>query len=187
LLEKYGLASPREVLLSSADEIAKVEDLGWPVIAKTTDLRLLHKAKIGAVIQDITSIEQAKEALGKLKEWDPLVVFQEKIKEGVEVIIGAHKDPLWGWYMAVGMGGSLSDTYDDRSYIFLPATKSQMLQALTRTKLAKLLDAGKSASLVDAMYKLQQCVLTTNGITEIEINPLFVSDKKVIAADLKRA
>lgn len=187
LLKKYEIDSPKEILLSKEEELDKLKDLGWPLIGKTTNLKLLHKAKIGAVIKDITNIEEAKSAMTKLSEWGETVVFQQKITEGIEVLLGVHNDPFWGWYMAVGMGGSLSDTYDDRAYTFLPATKPELTKALDRTKLAKVLSANQKNLLINTMYKLQDCALSTSSLTELEINPLFVSETISIAADLKRS
>lgn len=187
LLQKYGVESPKELILSKEEELTKVSDLGWPVIAKTTNLKLLHKAKLGAVVKDILNIDQAKDAMIKMRQWGEQTLFQQKINEGVEVLLGVHNDPFWGWYLAVGMGGSLSDTYDDRTYVFLPSTRSEMTSALGRTKLSKLLTDNQNKLLLETMYKLQDCALSTSSLKELEINPLFVSDNKTIAADLKRS
>ena len=125
--------------------------------------------------------------MNKMREWGDETLFQQKITEGVEVLLGVHNDPFWGWYLAVGMGGSLSDTYDDRAYVFLPSTRSEMTSALGRTKLSKLLTDTQKKLLLETMYKLQDCALSTSSLKELEINPLFVSDNKTIAADLKRS
>jgi succinyl-CoA synthetase beta subunit len=42
------------------------------------------------------------------------------------------------------------------------------------------------AELMQAILSLQKCVYETAKISEIEINPLFVTDVGVVAADLKR-
>lgn len=186
LLGKYGIEHPTEVSVNSPQELAKVESLGYPVIAKTTNLELKHKAKIGAVVQDVVSREQVNATYTKLQQWGTQAVFQQKIKSGVEVLLGAHHDPIWGWYMAVGMGGSLSDTYDDRAYIFLPGTEAEFSAAIARTKLSSLLGEKGLAELMQAILSLQKCVYETAKISEIEINPLFVTDVGVVAADLKR-
>jgi acetyltransferase len=186
LLQKYQINLPTEVKVGSEDELAKVASLGYPVIAKTTNLELKHKLKIGAVIQDVVSAEQVKAAYKQLAQWGVEAVFQQEIKAGVEVLLGVHHDPVWGWYMAVGMGGSLSDTYDDRAYIFLPGARAEFEQAIGRTKLAGLLDESAKKQLLQAMENLQNCIYETEKIGEIEINPLFVTDTGVVAADLKR-
>lgn len=187
LLNKFGISSPPQLLVSAPADLNKLKDLGWPVIAKTTNLTLLHKAKLGAVIKDIVSLTQAKQSIAKLQKWGSEVVFQQKIAEGVEVLLGAHHDSIWGWYLAVGLGGSLSDTYDDRAYIFLPVTSSEMDLALGRTKLSDLLSKQSRIHLISAMSNLQTCVFSTPGLLELEINPLFVSENGVVAADLKRS
>lgn len=187
LLAKYNLASPLEIITSDEKELTQLKDLIWPLIAKTTNLSLLHKAKLGAVIPDIINQDQAIAAYHHLLQWGREVVFQQKIKSGVEVLLGAHQDSFWGWYLAVGIGGSLTNTYDDRAYIFLPATETELDNALNRTKLVTLLSPDARNELLTAIWNLQKCVLSTQHLTELEINPLFVDGSGVVAADLKRA
>ncbi|MEI6690367.1 MAG: acetate--CoA ligase family protein [bacterium] len=187
LLKECNIQSPKQLLISDNSELPKLQDFKWPLIGKTTNLQLLHKAKLGAVIQDILNLEQATAAFTHLQQWGTQVVFQQKITTGIEVLLGISKDPFWGWYMAIGMGGSLSDTFDDRAYIFLPATPVEIKKALERTKVITLLNPIAIDQLVLAATKLAEYIKAIPNLTEIEINPLFVTDEGVIAADLKRS
>jgi len=90
------------------------------------------------------------------------------------------------WYCAVGLGGSLSDTLADRRYFFLPAQKTVIAYTLSQTKLASLLTKEQTHALVETINTLQHCALETNKLTELEINPLFITENGAIVADMKR-
>jgi acetyltransferase len=187
LLESSGLKTPVAKIINRESELNTLSTLGYPLITKTTNLEIKHKGKIGAIMVDLIGKSECLAAYTKLKQWGSSVVFQEKIKSGHEVLLGAHKDPIWGWYIALGLGGSLSDTYDDRVYIFLPAGEAVIKSALARTKLSSLLNPLQTKLLITGIIKFQNLVLSVPKLTELEINPLFITDKGLIAADLKRS
>lgn len=187
LLRDYGFHFPVQLLVSSDAGLEALTQLHWPLIAKSTDLTLKHKAKIGAVMKDITDPAKAALAYKHLSAWKKEVIYQEMVTSGVEVLLGVHRDPVWGWYLAVGLGGSLSDTYDDRSYTFLPASDADFKAALARTKLSTLLTPASTSLLIRSMSRLMAVALETKDLTELEINPLFVADSEVTAVDLKRS
>jgi acetyltransferase len=187
LLESCGLKTPAAKIINSESELNTLSTLGYPLIAKTTNLEIKHKGKIGAIMVDLIGKSECLTAYTKLKQWGSSVVFQEKIKSGHEVLLGAHHDPVWGWYIALGLGGSLSDTYDDRVYIFLPAEEDVIKSALARTKLSSLLNPLQTKLLITGIHKFQDLVLSVPKLTELEINPLFITDSDLIAADLKRS
>jgi acetyltransferase len=187
LVESCGFSTPISKIISSELELDSLTTLTFPLIAKTTNLELKHKGKVGAVIQDIVDLSECQAAYEKLSRFGSSVVFQEKIKSSIEVLLGAHHDPTWGWYIALGLGGSLSDTYDDRIYIFLSANAEMYKQSLMQTKLSKLLSPTQITSLISGIIKFQEIVLSTTNLSELEINPLFVTDSLLIAADLKRS
>ncbi|MFZ2199811.1 MAG: acetate--CoA ligase family protein, partial [Microgenomates group bacterium] len=187
LLEDYDFKTPKSIIITSKSDLPKLADLTYPLIAKTTNLEIKHKGKIGAVILDLIDASTSLAAYQKLTQWGSDVVFQEKIKTGVEVLLGAHHDPVWGWYLAVGLGGSLSDTYDDRIYLFLPVDATQIRSVLHTTKLVSLLNESQTKFLIEGILKFACLVLETKGLNEFEINPLFVTKDQLIAADLKRS
>lgn len=187
LIESCGFKTPISIIVSSKIELEKLSSLTFPLIAKTTNLELKHKGKVGAMVQDLVDISECQAAYEKLSHFGSNVVFQEKIKSSIEVLLGAHHDPIWGWYIALGLGGSLSDTYDDRVYIFLPANAEMYKQSLMQTKLSKLLSPTQITLLISGIIQFQEIVLSTTNLGELEINPLFVTDSKLIAADLKRS
>lgn len=187
LLEKHGLQFPNQVLVKSESDLATTQTLQFPLVAKTTDLTLKHKAKLGAVIRDIQNEAQVKQAFTTLQRWHFPVVFQETVIGEVQALIGLHNDVQFGWYLAVGLGGSLSDTIADRAYCFLPAQQSALEHTILRTKLNAVLSQEQRSQLVETLNNLQHCALAVQNLTELEINPLFILKEIQVIADMKRA
>lgn len=186
LLEKHGLQFPNQTLMKSEGNVTDIKTLKFPLVAKTTDLTLKHKAKLGAVIRGIQDEAQVRQAFIELQQWKYPVIFQETVIGEVEALVGLHKDIQFGWYLAVGLGGSLSDTVADRTYCFLPAQQSMLERTVLRTKLSAALSQEQRAQLVATLDNLQHCALAVQNLTELEINPLFILKDTQIIADMKR-
>ncbi len=186
LLESYGLQFPKQKIISSLDGVPSLSSLSTPLIAKTTDLELKHKAKLGAVVGNVCDLGYARTVYDHLQTWKHPVVFQEMVTGGREALIGFTNDPQFGWYMAMGIGGGMSDAIADRAYCFLPASQDEMMSALKKTRLSTLLTPIQTLKLVQTLLKLQTCVLSTQDLKELEINPLFITENSMIVADMKR-
>lgn len=186
LLEQYGLTFPRQKIISSKHDVSQLASLSTPLIAKTTDLELKHKAKLGAVIGNVCDLHYAQTVFDHLQTWKHPVVFQEMIAKGREALIGFTQDPQFGWYIAIGIGGSMSDAIADRAYCFLPASEKEVLRTVKKTRLSTILTPVQTMKLVQMLLKLQTCVLSTQDLKELEINPLFITDNAMIVADMKR-
>lgn len=185
LLSEYGLQFPLQMIVEKESDLELLKTLQFPLFAKTTDMKLKHKAKLGGVIAHIETFEQAREAYGKLREFGYPVVFQQSV-DGIEALVGFHNDKQFGWYLAVGMGGSFSDVLSDRAYCFLPASKTVISNAISRTKFGSLLSPQQKDRLILLLHRLQLCMFETQGLQEVEINPLFITETGEVAADMKR-
>ena len=164
----------------------QLKSLSSPLVAKTTDLELKHKAKLGAVIGNVCDLGYAHTVFDHLQKWKYPVVFQETITGGREALVGFTQDPQFGWYVAIGIGGSMSDAIADRAYCFLPATRIELAQTLKKTRLSTLLTPIQSIKFLNILEQLQACVLATQDLKELEINPLFITENSMIVADMKR-
>ena len=144
-----------------------------------------HKAKVGAVVTNIATLAEAEQVFKQLSKWSGEVVYQETIVEGVQAIVGLRNDPQFGWYVAVGLGGSLSDALEDRAYVFLPTSPTIFARALARTKLSTVLNVKQTEQCLKALLALQTLALSTKNLQELEINPLFISNSFCVVADMK--
>lgn len=191
MLENYGFTLPRCAITNSLDEVNKIGELDptrvFPLIAKTTNLKLKHKAIVGGVIKNINSLEDATEAYKSLQRFGQSVLFQEVITESTELILGAKRDDDFGPFLAVGLGGSMTNILADRAYVFLPATTREIQSALQRTKAYQTLDSDQKGMVAIAMERLARVIIEHPEINELEINPLMVTAEQILVADVKVA
>lgn len=189
LLENYGFTLPRCAIVSSKKQLEELEKLDekrvYPLIAKTANLKLKHKALVGGIVPDITSYSQAISAYESLSKFGPQVILQEVIPNAIEIILGAKRDNVFGPFIAVGSGGALTNIIADREYVFLPASHRDIASACFRTKIFTLLSKQQQHLVINAVKNFAQLVNSHHEINEIELNPLLLTKDKAYAVDVK--
>ncbi len=188
LLSAYHFHVPKSAIVTKLEEVGEaMEYVDRPAVAKTAGLAIAHKASVGGVILNIMSTTNARIAFRKLQTLYSEVLFQQTIKGELELIIGAKRDPQFGPFVTVGLGGTLTNTLEDRAYAFMPTTKTYLTRAFNTTKAAKVLHKkGISIEpIIDMMMRLGSVLLDIHCINELEINPAIVTHKQIYAADIK--
>jgi acyl-CoA synthetase (NDP forming) len=102
-----------EVIVRDADEArAAAPRLRYPVAVKV--LGPLHRTEIGGVRLGVSTLEElvaAVRALGPLGE----ACLVQPMIEGLEVLIGAVRDPELGTFVMVAPGGVRAELYGERA------------------------------------------------------------------------
>jgi hypothetical protein len=119
----------------------------------------------------------------------------QEMVSGVEAIVGARSDPLYGPMLLVGAGGVLVELVEDAALRLLPVTDEDVRGMVDGLKLARLLSgfrgrpAAARAALEQAALALGRFFLDHRArIADIEINPLMVRPQLDAAgADRTRA
>jgi succinyl-CoA synthetase beta subunit len=108
---------------------------------------------------------------------------------GVEAIIGARNDPLYGPLIMVGSGGVLVELVGDVALRLLPIDRAGAREMIASLKLARLLKGFRgrpkadAEALVTAVVGLgKYFVAHRHCLDEIEINPLIVRAERAGAA-----
>ncbi len=131
LLQMYNLTIPDYQIIDDKSALPKaLSTLHRPVVLKTANMGLKHKAKLGGVYLDIMTNVQARIAYERLKRLSPQVIVQKTIAAQAELIIGSKRDPQLGTFITFGMGGSLTDALSDRVYAFIPASRNYLKELL---------------------------------------------------------
>jgi len=199
-LKDYGVGGPPERFVDSAEEaVAAAEAVGFPVVLKGIVENVIHKSDAGLVKvglnstsdvqREVTQMARAAERLdGKLLGF----LVQRKLSSICEMFVGARVDPDFGPLVAVGAGGIQVELYKDIAVSVAPLDVDGALQAITRTRVAKLLTGfrGAPAADIDAAARTVSAVSRfiadhADQISEVEINPLAVMerDKGCVALD----
>jgi acyl-CoA synthetase (NDP forming) len=179
LLREFGLPASRTQAISSAEELAAVGE--FPVAMKTAS-GIAHKTEANGVVLNIAdaaelwaAYEHMAAALG------PDVIVAPMAADGVEMILGATRDPRFGPVVIVGFGGVRAETLHDVTFALPPFDTAHARHCIDRLRLRPLLDGvrGKPAADIDAFCNLasQFSVIVDalrDEVQEIDINPVIV-------------
>jgi acyl-CoA synthetase (NDP forming) len=103
--------------------------------------------------------------------------------KGVELMVGAKRDPGWGTVLLVGLGGIWVEALGDVQLVPGSADAAQIREALSKLRSAKLLASARGAlpadvdAVVQAVMALGRLMQTVPELTEIDVNPLMVHAK----------
>jgi acyl-CoA synthetase (NDP forming) len=189
-LARHGLTPPKSAFATSPGAAARsAAGMGFPVALKIACPRISHKTEIGGVRLNLKSpaeVEREGNALAAAvskiappAQLDGFVV--QEMVEGIEIIVGAHADPLFGPMIVVGAGGILVELVKDVACRLLPVGPQDAQDMIGELKAARLLAGfrGRPAAdldaLVTAICGLSDFYLDHRHLmTDFEVNPLIV-------------
>jgi acyl-CoA synthetase (NDP forming) len=194
LLADYGVPVAPSRWVSDRDHaVAAAEELGGTVALKTASgvahkvdvdgvrLGLLGPSAVGAAYDDLA---------GRL---GPEVQVQQQVAPGVELSAGIVRDPLFGWLVVVGVGGTLVELVDESAVALAPVDPPAAAGLLAGTRAAALLTGwrgrpavGRPATdAVAAAISALSVVAHELGdqLEVLEVNPLLVAPDGVVAVD----
>ena len=191
LLARAGIMVPAGRLATTADQAERVAaELGFPVALKAQADALAHKSDAGGValgLADSASVRSAFERITRdVARAKPGLVLDGVLVEamaprgGLEMIVGARRDPAWGPMLVVGLGGVWTEIMSDVRLIPADARAAEIERAIMTLKAAKLLTGyrGQPARDVTALARtlstLGAIMLASPRLTDIEINPLMI-------------
>jgi acetate---CoA ligase (ADP-forming) len=188
LLAAAGIPVPQGRLacdLAAAQAIAA--EIDYPVALKLQVRALAHKSDIGGVALDVTKarLETAwrrLEAIGHrhLPVGIDGILVEAMAKPGLEMIVGARRDPGWGPVVLVGLGGIWAEALADVRLLPPDLDATAITAELARLNGAKLFTAlrGRPARDVPALARIAAQVgalmLARPEIREIDLNPVIV-------------
>ena len=200
LLAAYGVPVAQDVVVQNeAGAVAAATDVGYPVVLKIESADIPHKTEAGVVrlaLADEAAVRNAYRAItAAAARLDPAprvagVLVQPMIRTGVEVVVGAQKDPTFGPMVVVGLGGIMVELLADSTADLAPVSQEQALAMIHRLRGAPLLtgfrgsaaaDIGRLAQIIVAVSELAADHADT--IAEIDVNPVLCSANQVIAVD----
>jgi acetyl coenzyme A synthetase (ADP forming)-like protein len=188
LLEAYGIPVVAERFATNADEaVAAAAELGYPVVVKTAAAGA-HKTEEGGVLLDLRDADAVREAVTKI-EGDVLV--QPFVHGGVEVLVGAVQDPVFGPLVALGLGGTLAELIGDAGFRLAPLTDLDADDLVASGKAGTLLRGFRGAAaadkqaLADLVLRVARLAEELPEVSELDLNPVIAQPDGCIAADAR--
>lgn len=179
---------------ATVDEAAAHADaLGYPVVLKAIRAEVVHKSEAGAVrlgLGDRAAVRDAASSLRSDLGPGPLLV-QRQAAPGLEVVIGAVRDPVFGPLIVAGMGGIWVEALDDVALRVAPIGIAEARSMLAELRGQVLLDGGRGrppvdrASLARIIARVSAWVARAPWLAELDINPLIVTPDGPLAVDAR--
>jgi len=192
LLADYGIPVARSVRAASKDEaLEAAAEIGYPVVLKTAEPGIEHKSEVGGVVLDIEDPEALKAAYDDLaRRLGARVNVSRRVPEGVEIALGAIRDPQFGSYVMVAAGGVLIELLADSAVSLAPIDEKGAERLLGSLKARRLLDGLRGTppadvtSLCRAIAHLS--VLADDlgdALEQLDVNPIIASPDGCVAVD----
>ncbi len=200
VLALYGVPVVGEKLVQSADEaVAAAEALGLPVVMKVESPDLPHKTEAGVIRLNLKTAADVREAyqavMANANKVSPPpringVLVQPMVPQGVEMVVGARVDPLFGPLVVVGLGGILVELMKDTTLLPAPVSQAEALEMLRSLKGVKLLEGFRGMPATD-LNRFAEIICRVSefaddqreGIAELDINPLICAGERITAVD----
>jgi acyl-CoA synthetase (NDP forming) len=185
--------SPGALAATPEEAAAVAAEFGGQVVLKLVSPSLLHKTDAGGVVLDVAPAQAASQAARLLAlDADATGVFVERqAPPGIDLIVGARRDPCFGPVVLVGLGGILAELLDDVAVALAPAAPEHVARLLRGLRGAALLEGVRGQSSVDADAIVQVAVALGDllcgrpDLAEVEINPLRAWPDGVLALDAR--
>ena len=188
LLRAIGLPVVPTELATSAEAACRAADrIGYPVVAKIVSPELTHKSDVGGVRLNIATSEAVAETFAEFEALvgkQPGATFdgvsiQPMAKSGVEVIIGAERDPQVGPVILFGLGGIFVEALDDTTLKVAPLTQGEARAMIDEIRGKAILHGTRGRpsvdldAIADALVRIGELMLLEPCITSIDLNPGF--------------
>jgi acyl-CoA synthetase (NDP forming) len=192
-LAAAGVKVPDGDLARTVDDAAAVaKRIGYPAVLKAQAAALSHKTEAGGVmlnIADEAALRAAWDTMMKsVKRAAPDVTLDGALVEkmspkGIELMVGAKRDPGWGTVLLLGLGGIWVEALGDVQLLPGSAGEDQIHEALSKLRSAKLLAGVRGAppadtdAVVKVVMAIGRIMQTMPEVIEIDVNPLMVHAK----------
>jgi len=203
LLACFGIETAVGVFAASAGEARDAaKTLGFPIVLKVRADGVVHKSDVGGVLLNLRSAEEVEAGFAtiasRVAERAPhakfLGVLVQKMIErphGRELIVGLATDPSFGPVVSFGMGGLATEVFRDAAVALPPLNRFLALDLISRTRVAKMLDAFRGSpavdldKLVEVLLRVSELACAIPAVRELDINPLLADENGVIALDAR--
>ncbi|MGN7149237.1 acetate--CoA ligase family protein [Arthrobacter sp. SAFR-179] len=191
LLGALGIPTPERRVCSSRTAAQEaLAELGGPVAVKLLDAAVLHKTEIGGVHLGVASSDEMDRALAALESAGAREFLVEAMApSGVDLVVGVRRDPVFGPIVVLGLGGTAAEVFADISIRTAPLAPRAAEGMPAELQARDLLYGFRSGPMLDTaelaglLVRLGDALVSNESIAEIEINPLRLTHRGLLALD----
>jgi hypothetical protein len=154
-------------------------------------LGALHKSDAGGVVLGLQDADELSAAVEQLAAGAYSVEVAENIATGLELLVGARRDPRFGPVVVVGAGGTYAELFRDTVVALAPVDEHDAEVLLRSLACAPLLAGARGqppldvAAAASAVAALSQFAASHPEIDEVEVNPLLVREAGAVGLDAR--
>lgn len=199
ILAAAGLPMVEDVLVRSASEARHaVENLHGPAAMKIASPDILHKTEAGGVVLHVTEDlagQTYNQITANASAYDANahidgVLVSPMVNGGVEMIVGAQTDPVFGPVVMVGLGGVFTEVMKDVVFRVAPVTPEVAEEMVGELKGVALLKGARGkrpvdmAALAEAISRLSLFAAAhAETLDSVEMNPVRALPQGCLALD----
>lgn len=198
LLAKYGIPANEGFAASGAEEAAgHARHVGFPAVVKVLSGKIVHKSDLGLVALDLMNPRAvsgaAESILERARTVDPeaRLVVEAMAAPGIEVIVGAKRDPQFGPTVLFGLGGIFVEVFKDVSLRIAPVDRAMAMDMIDDVKGYALLRGARGhagadlGALADMIVGMSALMMEREDVLEVDVNPVMAYEKGAIAVDAR--
>jgi len=201
ILSLYGVNTISSFVVKDVSEGKEIfKKIGAPVVMKLVSPDIIHKTEAGGVKVGIKTEEEFENAYEEIiksaREYKKDariegIQIQQYIEGGIEVIVGVNRDVQFGHLIMFGLGGIYVELFKDVSFSLAPVTEKEAEEMIHQVKASKLfkgfrnIPPADTEKIKETILRISQLVSDFPEIKEMDINPLIVKEKEVIAVDVR--
>jgi acetyltransferase len=196
ILAAAGLpTAPGQLAASAGTAIAAAHAVGYPVAMKGISSAVTHRAAAGLLALGVSSDQEVSDVFRRLAEQakglgvslDGLYV-QRMVRGGLELLVSAFRDPVFGVMVSCGAGGNLTELIDDVIVERAPVDEALALQMVERLRIMrhapKLAREATPRAVAEFVARFSRLAATAPWRRfVVEVNPIKWSREGVVAVD----
>ncbi len=201
VLASAGIAVPRSRLARDADQAgALAASLSAPLALKVVSQDILHKSDVGGVRLGLQP-EDVKAAVAAMSELPGIAgkrvegwLVEEMARPGLEIVVGAFRDPQFGPMIMVGLGGIFVEILKDVAFRLCPISRGDAEAMIDQLRGSALIAGARGqapldrTALIDALLAVggaDGLVMRHPEIAELDINPVLLGEHGLTAVDAR--
>ena len=203
LLAAYEIPVTTPHSAESVDRAIQIaREIGYPVALKIHSPDISHKTEVKGVSLDLYTDEEVRSAFNRIVETARQLRPQAKLegvtvqrmvraKEGLELIIGAKKDPTFGAVLMIGLGGITAEVLSDRA-LGLPPLDERLARRMCESLRSWPLLQGYRGRpgvhldrLIEVLMRVSYLIADYPQIKELDMNPVLATPEEVTVLDAR--
>ncbi|MCC3313026.1 acetate--CoA ligase family protein [Nocardia africana] len=182
-----------------ADAVTAVRAYRRPCALRIVSPGVVHKSDVGGVRLNVTAETVEATAAAMISSVTSGVpgaridgiIVTPMAEPGVEVLVGAMRDPVFGPVVAFGSGGVLVEAWDDVTFRAAPLTEFEALEMIEETRASRLLDGHRHLGSVDRnelarlLVRVGAIAAAHPEIAELDLNPVIASSTAIVPVDVR--